>query len=92
MTPVTKQLRQYKYMFVWQHGDTASTIVHMRVSTPRSDEFVSAVNGPGVIVFGMVSDEPFVRLSGFPLQHLDAIVAEIKRERARLLEDSNENR
>jgi len=81
------RLRQYAYSFEWKHGLTASSIVHMRVETPRSKEFVSALHGPGVVVYGMTTDEPFVVLGRFPLQHLDAIVEEIKHERNRLLEE-----
>lgn len=81
-----KRLRSYSYEFEWKHGDTASMITYMGVRTPRSKKFVSAMSGPGVVVYGILSDEPFVAPGRFPLQHFDAIVAEIKRERERLLQ------
>ena len=87
MTPVDKRknkLRSYSYEFEWKHSNTLSTIVSFKVSTPRSKEFVShLVNG--IVVFGMLSDEPIVRLGTIPLQHITAITAEIQRERLRLL-------
>jgi hypothetical protein len=73
-------------VFEWKHGDTASIITFIGTNTPRSNEFVSATNGPIVYVYGMLSDEPFIKMSQAPLQQLDAIVAEIKRERKRLLQ------
>lgn len=82
---MNKKLRQYKYEFEWEHGKTASMITKFLVKTPRSGKFVSQTNGASVIVYGMTSDEPFVKFSNFPLQHLEAIVAEIKRERDRLV-------
>lgn len=83
---MTKRLKQYTYVFEWKHGDTASIITFIGTNTPRSNEFVAGQSGPAVYVYGMLSDEPFIKMSQAPLQQLDAIVAEIKRERLRLLQ------
>lgn len=84
-----KQLRLYKYEFAWQHGRTASIITYIGTNTPRSNEFVAGLSGPSITVYGMLSDEPFIRMSQAPLQQLAAIVEEIKRERKRLLEEQD---
>lgn len=82
------EIKKYVYEFEWEHGSTASMITYIGTKTPRSNKFVAGQSGASVIVYGMLSDEPFIKMSQAPLQMLGAIVSEIKRERIRLLEEN----
>lgn len=80
------RLKQYKFEFKWEHRARSSMITFIGTSTPRSNEFVSGQAGPSVYVFGILSNEPFIKLKQAPLQQLIAITVEIEKERDRLLQ------
>ncbi len=74
------KLRQYHYEFEWRHG-IRSLITVMTVLTPKTGKLVtSMVNS--IMVYDIKTNEPSIRMTmPVSLQHLDAIVEEIERER-----------
>ncbi len=74
------KLKQYHYEFEWRHG-ARSMITKMTIRARISGKVVSeTVNG--AMVYDIRTNEPSVRMiSMISLQHIDAIVEEIKRER-----------
>ena len=77
------KLKQYHYEFEWKHG-IRSLITSMTVYGLISGEVVSTT-GNGVMVYDIRTNEPSVRMiTPISLQHIDAIVEEIKREREAL--------
>ncbi len=77
---LVSKLKQYAYEFEWRHG-VRSLISSMTVRTPKTREHVeSMVNS--VMVYDLKTNEPSIRMTTpISLQHLDAIVEEIERER-----------
>lgn len=74
------KLKQYRYEFEWKHG-IRSLITSMTVLTSRTGEHVETLVN-SVMVYDIRTNEPSIRMTTpISLQHLDAIVEEIERER-----------
>jgi hypothetical protein len=80
----------HSYRFEWRHGSKASLITMMYLVLTDDDgqdneiPLITWDKRPRVVVERMATETATLRISGIPLVHFPAVVAEIAKERARL--------
>ena len=84
------KLKQFAYEYEWRHSTTNSSINSMVVKKPRSKEHVMTMVGP-VVVYDLLTTVPTIYFitNSMAVQFMGAIVAEIGRERDRLIKEND---